>query len=252
MRHVAGRGQHHSVRGVVPAHVPAHRALVQLGDRLGRAEHRSAQRVARPERLGEDIVDRLVRRVLVPLDLLDHHVLLEGQIVRVQARVEHHVREHVHRHARVLRQRLGVEAGALLVRKGVQRAAPGLDLLGDLLSRALLRALEEHMLDEVGDPAHRRRLIHRSRVHPEPDRHRLDMAHRFRHNAHPIGQRRHFYGLRVHSRSFVVTGNPTQSGLGTEAEAAESMERETGLEPATLCLGSRCSTTELFPHVIVL
>ena len=25
-------------------------------------------------------------------------------------------------------------------------------------------------------------------------------------------------------------------------------KRETGLEPATLCLGSRCSTTELLPH----
>ena len=25
-------------------------------------------------------------------------------------------------------------------------------------------------------------------------------------------------------------------------------ERETGLEPATLCLGSRCSTTELLPR----
>ena len=27
-----------------------------------------------------------------------------------------------------------------------------------------------------------------------------------------------------------------------------SLERETGLEPATLCLGSRCSTTELPPQ----
>ena len=25
------------------------------------------------------------------------------------------------------------------------------------------------------------------------------------------------------------------------------LERETGIEPATLCLGSRCSTTELLP-----
>ena len=26
------------------------------------------------------------------------------------------------------------------------------------------------------------------------------------------------------------------------------MERETGFEPATTCLGSRCSTAELLPH----
>jgi hypothetical protein len=30
-------------------------------------------------------------------------------------------------------------------------------------------------------------------------------------------------------------------------EEIRSLERETGLEPATLCLGSRCSTTELLP-----
>ena len=30
--------------------------------------------------------------------------------------------------------------------------------------------------------------------------------------------------------------------------AVQQMERETGFEPATTCLGSRCSTAELLPH----
>jgi hypothetical protein len=30
----------------------------------------------------------------------------------------------------------------------------------------------------------------------------------------------------------------------------KDLERETGFEPATTCLGSRCSTTELLPHTI--
>ena len=29
------------------------------------------------------------------------------------------------------------------------------------------------------------------------------------------------------------------------------LERETGIEPATLCLGSKCSTTELLPLVVL-
>ena len=35
---------------------------------------------------------------------------------------------------------------------------------------------------------------------------------------------------------------------GPEALVDDHMERVTGLEPATLGLGSRCSTTELHPH----
>ena len=31
-------------------------------------------------------------------------------------------------------------------------------------------------------------------------------------------------------------------------DSGKGSERETGLEPATLCLGSRCSTTELLPR----
>ena len=34
----------------------------------------------------------------------------------------------------------------------------------------------------------------------------------------------------------------------TDGDSYGFLERETGLEPATLGLGSRCSTTELFPH----
>ena len=33
-----------------------------------------------------------------------------------------------------------------------------------------------------------------------------------------------------------------------EGSAKSYLERETGVEPATLCLGSRCSTTELLPQ----
>jgi hypothetical protein len=36
--------------------------------------------------------------------------------------------------------------------------------------------------------------------------------------------------------------------LGNGDDSETGSERETGLEPATLCLGSRCSTTELLPR----
>ena len=36
--------------------------------------------------------------------------------------------------------------------------------------------------------------------------------------------------------------------LGSSYDSKGRVERETRLELATLCLGSRCSTTELLPH----
>ena len=36
--------------------------------------------------------------------------------------------------------------------------------------------------------------------------------------------------------------------LATWLRRQKKLERETGLEPATLALARRCSTTELFPH----
>lgn len=55
-----------------------------------------------------------------------------------------------------------------------------------------------------------------------------------------------------HERDLDVVPYPVRvrpdAQRGPEALVEDYMERVTGLEPATLGLGSRCSTTELHPH----
>ena len=52
-----------------------------------------------------------------------------------------------------------VEAGTLLGGKGVHLPADGVGLPGDVLGRAALGALKEHVLDEVGRAGFLRRLL---------------------------------------------------------------------------------------------
>ena len=50
-------------------------------------------------------------------------------------------------------------------------------------------------------------------------------------------------GARTRTGDLLITSEPLY-----QLSYTSKMERETGLEPATLCLGSRCSTTELLPR----
>jgi hypothetical protein len=60
-------------------------------------------------------------------------------------------RGHRERGIYVLVEDLDVEADGLFAGEGVEIAADGVDLAGDLLGRARGGALEDHVLDEVGD-----------------------------------------------------------------------------------------------------
>jgi hypothetical protein len=48
-----------------------------------------------------------------------------------------------------------------------------------------------------------------------------------------------------------TTHEPARQVVHPLVPAKSYLERETGIEPATLCLGSRCSTAELLPLVNV-
>ena len=78
----------------------------------------------------------------------------------------------------VLVEHLDVVAGVFLRREGVEVAADRVDLLGDVLGRAVLGALEEHVLDEVGDAAAGVALVAGSAGQPDADRHAPHVRHR--------------------------------------------------------------------------
>jgi len=73
--------------------------------------------------------------------------------------VEERIGQDVNGKGKMLPQHFGVEAGALAAGEGVKCPADGIDRLGDLLRASPLRPLEQHVLDEVRDAGHLRRLV---------------------------------------------------------------------------------------------
>ena len=96
----------------------------------------------------------------------------------VEVRVHHDVGEEVDRRRQVLVEDLDVVAGVFLRRERVELAADGVDRLGDVLGGARAGALEEHVLDEMGDAAAVDGLVPRPARQPDAEADGPDVRHR--------------------------------------------------------------------------
>ena len=142
----------------------------------------------RPECLGEEIMDQLIRRVLVPLDLFQDHVLLAGDLFRVEHRVLQHVRQDILGQWHVLGKHLDVITGVLSVGKGIDLAADGVQFFGNPLGGAALGAFEEEVLDKVRDAGRAVRFVPAAGIDPDAERDGLDIRDPLGHDADAIGR----------------------------------------------------------------
>ena len=120
---------------------------------VGRVEHRVAEHAA--------------GRIVAAPDLLEHHLDLARDLVRIEERVEDRVAEHVDSGRERVRGRGGVVDGHVVRRVGVDPPARALDLSGDLAEPAPLGALEQHVLVEMGEAALVVALVGGARARPE-------------------------------------------------------------------------------------
>ena len=77
----------------------------------------------------------------------------------------------------MLVEHLDVVAGVFLGGEGVELAADRIDRLSDILGRTGAGALEQHVLDEVGDAAALGRFVARAARQPDADADRADLRH---------------------------------------------------------------------------
>ena len=94
-------------------------------------------------------VKRFTLRFVVTVDFLQYHLLLQFYLVLGESAVEQDVGEEFQTALQMLAQRRGVDAGLLLGSEGVEFASYAVDAVLDMIGLAVLRALEERMLDEV-------------------------------------------------------------------------------------------------------
>ena len=187
---VAGGGDHH-VGGSVVAPVEASDLVArERRDRSGSAGDRPAQGSVAPRLLGEEVVDHVVRVVVVHRDLVEDHVALRLDVVGVQQRVGDHVAEDVDRQRQVVVEHPRVEAGVLLGGERVELAADRVERHRDVHRAAAAGALEEQVLEEVRAAVQGGCLVARTDPDPHPDACRPDAGELLGDDPQPARQHR--------------------------------------------------------------
>ena len=179
-------GKHGIVRAVVLLAERDERLARDGRNLLLRAQDRARQRMIAEVRLREQIVHQVLRRVLAHGDLLENDAALLFKLRLVHLRIQQQIGQQAHRALQMLGNDLRIIAGAVLCRERVHLAADGVHLHGDFLRRAILRALEKHVLYKVGQAALLLRLVHGARADPQAHAHRREVRDVLCHHAHAI------------------------------------------------------------------
>ncbi len=172
---VAGRRDDDVAADVHRTVVRGERATADARDHVARADHRPPERLVAEDGLREEIVDELLRRVLVHGDLLEDDLALRVELR--ERRREDHVGHDVDRRVEVRVRHARVDHRVLARRCGVQLAAEPVERLGDLLRGVRRRALEEQVLDEMRDARALVLLVARTGADPVAERDGADARH---------------------------------------------------------------------------
>ena len=130
----------------------------------------------RPESARENVVEQIFRIVQVHLDFFEDHLAFFFHIFGIEFRAQHQIGDDVKRDRQMLVQNFGVEADLLFGSERIEHAADGIHFARDGFGGATLRALENHVLDEVGEAVFFRELRGGSRCGPTRRRKRSARA----------------------------------------------------------------------------
>ena len=216
-------------------------------DHLGAPDHGPPDRMAAEDRLRDDVVDEVLRVVVDHRDLLEHDLALGVDVG--EGRVVDHPRHHVERRLEAVVRDPGVDERRLARRGGVQLAAEAVEDLRDLLRRVCARALEEQVLDEVGDPGARIRLVARAGADPEAERDRADVRDVLGDDAFAGRKRREV--VRLH-RPILVAPCVLLFRLVVATGAGGRTPSEVGLRPITVLRRTVLRTLALAPVLAAL
>ena len=188
-------------------------------DRVRRAENGAADGLPGKGGLLEKVEHPVLGRIVRRADLLQDHVLLERQLVRIEQRIADDVAEDVEAERDVVLQEPEIVGGVVDARLRVHLPADRLDRLGDVACAPPLRSLEGHVLEEMRDAVLARRLRARARADPEAERDALKMRHVVRDDGDAIAEAGEFDAHPTCS----VAAIPASTACSTVARSAGSV-----------------------------
>jgi hypothetical protein len=113
--------------------------------------------------------------VLDIFDLLEYDAFFLIYLAIIKKGVLGQIEYYIHRPRKMLVEDLGEITGLLSTGKGVKDASDGLEIRGNLRGILVPGALENHMLDEMGNTGVFLVLIARADIDPEPQGDRADI-----------------------------------------------------------------------------
>ena len=142
----------------------------------------------------EVLENQLFRSVVHAGDLFEHHLFFLFDLVGRKDRIAAEIGQEVETEMQVLTEAADAEAGLFLGGPGVDVAAGLFDAAGDLDVVALLRTLEQRVLDEVRHPFESLRIFARSGIDPQPEGDAMDRWHLIADDAQAVGEGSTFDG----------------------------------------------------------
>src|SRR5262249_21081501 len=140
----------------------------------------------------QPVPDEIIRRILGSSDLLYDHILLASELLGIECRIGENIGQYVERERNVRPQYARVVRGGFDRSGRIEIAADRFDLFRDLPGAAPRRALERHMLEQMGDAVLIRPLVAAAGTDPHAERGGLEMRHPIRHHHEAGGKTGHF------------------------------------------------------------
>ena len=176
----AGGGDHHALAAIFAVDIGADHVRRERTDRVARAQDRASHRLMPEGRFGEPVEHHVVRRVGRRAKLLKDDVLFALKFLAVEFRVLEDVGQHVEGQERVLLEHADEKGRRLDAGRRVDVAAHVFDRFGQLTGAAGLGPLERHVLKHVRDAVLLIRLVAGAGLHPDPERHAVDLVEMLR------------------------------------------------------------------------
>ena len=103
----------------------------------------------RPESTRKNLVQHVLGIVQIHFDFFEYDLPLFLQVLGIELRPQHQVRDDAERDRQMLVEHFGVEANLLFGGEGVEHAPDRVHFPRNRFRRAALGAFEDHMLHEV-------------------------------------------------------------------------------------------------------
>ena len=185
---IARGGDQNIRRRVIALIIIVDHGAIERAHRVLGADDGLAERMVFIEIAGEDVVEQVLGIVHFHLQLFEDDALFLFDVRFPKQRIAHHVGQDVEGQRQMLVQDLGVVTDHLLGGERVEAAADGIHRARDVFGRAVLGALEEHVLDEMRDAVLGGSFAARAGLDPDTERHTAHVRHLLTDDTHSVFQ----------------------------------------------------------------